>query len=148
MLRQSGTNVPVVYACRVGHHLSMMIADYYHPIRCSTSCNSSFRIRLYTGPYCPVIVATAPDTSDTTIDPEIDSYLAADVAARHPDILPDGQAFVWIAQSRLGDYARVTFDTFKARAVVNHRLRRRWLGTPTKRAVTREEIEAMIGERP
>lgn len=126
----------------------MKIADYYASVRCSASCNGSFRIRVYTGPQYPVIVATAPAMSDTMVDPQIDSYLAAEVAARHRDILPDGRAFVWIAQSRLGDFARVTFDTFHARVVVNHRLRRHWFGTPRRCAATREEVEAMIGESP
>ncbi len=124
----------------------MKVVDYRYETRCAAFGGTPFRIRLYTTHLYPVVIASTLYRSDITIDPLIDSYLAADVAARHRDLLPDGQPFVWIAHSLHDVYARVLFATFRARAAVNHGIHRPWFGLPTWRTITCEEVVALTGE--
>ncbi len=130
----------------------MKVADYTHSTQGAFTDGMVCRVRIFSGaPYPVMLVSELSENTNTSIT-NMCECLAAEIAARHPDLFPDGHPFVFIehhAPGTLGDgdrYDRVVFDGYRAhpgRVGVRERM---ILGVPRWRRMRSADVEALIGE--
>ncbi len=113
------------------------------------------RIRIYRpAGFPPVVIATElPDNTNTSITNIVDELAPAVLAAYLPDRAGHERPFVWIEHyplrrinARDATYDLVTFPDYMPRRVLQAGRWRVLFGDPTRRRLSRPQVEALIGE--
>jgi hypothetical protein len=128
------------------------VADYIHTTHGAFADGMICRVRIFTGgPYPVMLVTELPENTNTCVT-HLCECLAAEIAARHRDLFPDGHPFAYIehhASGSLGEgeqYDRIVFDGYRARPSVVGVRERMTLGVPRWQRMRSADVETLIGE--
>lgn len=119
-----------------------MLYDYQHVYSWGTVGKGTVvRVRIYTGEF-PILVLTTPATE--SLLPPV-AFLAAEVAARHPDLFPVGMPFVLVDHTPADGFIRQA-DLIERVVFDSYHPRHGRLGIPIWYSLPRASFEMLIGE--
>jgi hypothetical protein len=130
----------------------MKAVDYTHSTHGAFTDGMCCRVRIFIGgPYALMLVSELAENTNTSVT-NLCECLAAEIAARHRSLFPDGHPFAYIEHHPSGTigegegYERVVFDGYRARPGIVGVRERMTLGVPRWLRMRGADVEALIGE--